>query len=299
MNFDIGEILRRATRITWKHKVLWVFNMFPVLFGFLFVPTVFIPMFFLGPYSLFRQGAIHPSDYLSTLTGTDVVLILLSLLLYAAGAAASFLGILRVENGRERLPFRELLQDGFEYFWPILGLTLLAGGAASLVLLLVSGSMALAGMATRGLGLICFAPLLFFLYPAMLMAYSLVEEAQAAAVADQVGALAALSRSWALMKAHFGMFVRFSLVLYLGIFILSLIFLLPLAVPFLFLFLAMQGPLAGFDAQRFGWSLAGLSLVLLPALALVQGVAVTFIKSAFMLIYLRLTRSPVQQTALK
>lgn len=58
MNFDIGEILIHASQIMRKRKVLRVFNMFPVLSGFLFIPTVFIPIFFPGPYSLFRQGRI-------------------------------------------------------------------------------------------------------------------------------------------------------------------------------------------------------------------------------------------------
>jgi hypothetical protein len=299
LNFDIGEILARASQITWRHKVLWVFNMFPILFGFLFLPAVFIPMFFLGPYSLFRQASIDPTYYLSLLGSIDLLVILLSILLYVVGAAASSLGILRVENGRPQLPFRDLLQDGLEYFWRILSVTVLVGGAASLVLLPVFSCMTLFGVATRGLGLTCLVPLLFFLYPAMLMAYSLAELSQAAVIADNRGIRSAISRSWALMRLHFWPFVRFSLVLYLGVFLLSLIFLLPLGIPFLFLFLRMQGPLTGFNAQRFGESVIVLCLVLLPILALVQGVTATFIRSAFMDIYLRLTRSTVLQTALQ
>ena len=299
MNFDIGEILTRASQITWKHKVLWVFNMFPLLFGVLFVPTVLIPMFFLGPYSLFRQGSIDSSYYLSLFSGIDLVLILLSIVLYTIGAASSSLGILRVENGRTQLPFRELLQDGLEYFWRILWITLVVGGATGLVLLPIFGCMTLVSAATRGLGLACLVPLLFFLYPALLLAYSMLELSQAALIADKRGTLSALSRSWALMRTHFWTFVRFSLVLYIGIFVLSLIFLLPLAIPYLFLFLRMRAPLAGFNAQQFGDSLILLNLVLLPILAIVLGVAVTFIKSSFMDIYLRLTRSTLMQTALQ
>jgi len=299
LNFDIGEILARASQITWRHKVLWVFNIFPILFGFLFVPIVFIPTFFIGPYSLFRQGTIDASYFLSLFTGINLVLILLSVLLYAIGAASSSLGILRVENGQAQLPFRDLLQDGLEYFWHILGVTLLVGGAASLVLLPVFGCMTLFSAATRGLGLACLMPVLFFLYPAMLMAYSLIELSQAAVIADKRNTISAIVRSWALIRLYFWRFVWFSMVLYVGVFLLSMIFFLPLSIPFLFLLLRMQGPLAGFDAQRFGEALIGLSLVLLPILALVQGVALTFIKASFMNIYLRLTRSTVLQTALQ
>lgn len=299
MNFDIGEILTRASQITWKHKVLWVFSMFPVLFSFLFVPVVFIPMFFIGPYSLASQRSIDQRYYLSLFGNTDLVLAILAILLYVVGTASSSLGILRIENGRKELAFRELLQDGLDYFWPVLGVTLLIGGTASLLLMLVFGCMTVVGFATRGLGLACLLPLLFFVYPAMLMAYSLLEQSQAAVVVHKVGVRPAISRGWALIRSRFWDFVRFSLVLYIGMFVLSLVFLLPLLFPFLFLFLVIQSPQAGSDLQALGWPLVGLSLALLSILALVQGIAMTFIRSAFMIIYLRLTRSTAPQTALQ
>jgi hypothetical protein len=129
VNFDVGEVLTRAWQITWKHKVLWVFNMFPVLLSFLFIPIVFIPMFFIGPNAL------------------------------------------------------------------------------------------------------------------------------------------------------------------------SSIVTLPFMAPFFFLPLIVESSQTGFNFQVFGWILLAFSLVLLPILALVQGFSLAFMKSAFMIIYLRLTRSTVLQPA--
>ena len=38
MTIDLGAILTRAWQITWKHKVLWVISMLPLLITFLFLP---------------------------------------------------------------------------------------------------------------------------------------------------------------------------------------------------------------------------------------------------------------------
>jgi hypothetical protein len=297
VNFDIGEILTRAWQITWKHKILWVFCMFPILLSFLFIPLVFIPMFFIGPNSLVSQRFVDEPYYISLFLGTNFFLIGLSILLYVVGAAGTSLGVLRLEKGQERLLFRDLLQDGLEYFWRILGTTLLIGAGILLVFLLVFGCMILVSMATLGLGMICLQPLFLLLYPAILLVYSLTEESQAAVVADNLGISQAIARGWTVMRTHFWKFVLITLVIYLGIFILSSIVTLPFMIPFFFLPLVMGNSQTVFDFQRLGWVIMAFSLVLLPILALVQGISLTFIKSAFMIIYLRSTRLSVIQAA--
>ena len=297
MNFDLGEVLSRAWQITWKNKILWVFNMLPALLNLLFIPIVFIPMFFIGPNSLINQDFVDQPYYVSMFIGTNLVLTVLSVLFYAAGSSSAYLGILRAESGREQLPFRDLFQDGLGYFWRILGTTLLVGAAASAVFLLVFGCMMIFGMATMGLGMICLQPLFLLLYPAMLIAYALIEQSQAGVVADNLGVTGALSQGWALIRAHFWRFFLISLVIYFGIFILSSIGMLPFMVPFIFLPLIMGGAQSSIDPQGIGWVLLITSILFLPVLALIQGLSLTFMKSAFMILYLRLTRSNGLQTA--
>jgi hypothetical protein len=164
---------------------------------------------------------------------------------------------------------------------------------------LLFGCMMLFGMATLGLGMICLQPLYLLMYPAMLLAYALVEESQAAVVADRLDVFQAIARGWALMRLHFWKFALITLIIYLGIFILGMIVSLPFMIPFFFLPLVMGNLQESFDFQKFGWVMMGFSLVMLPFLALFQGIAMTFMKSAFMVIYLRLTRTPVMQTALQ
>lgn len=295
MNFDVGDVLTRAWQITWKHKVLWVFNMFPVLLSFLFIPIVFIPMFFIGPNALINQDVVDSPTYLSAFIAFNLFLTALSVLLYASGAASSLLGVLRVENGSDRLLFRDLFQDGLDYFWRVLGVSVAIGAAIAIGFVLLFGCMMLVGTVTMGLGMICLQPLFLLLYPAMLLAYALVEQAQAAVVADNLGVRAAIERGWALLKAHFWRFVLVALVIYFGILLLSSIVTLPFMAPFFFLPLIVESPQTGLDFQVLGWILLIISLVLLPVLALVQGFSLTFMKSAFMIIYLRLTRSTVLQ----
>lgn len=298
MNFDIGEVLARAWQITWKHRVLWVFNMFPVLLSLLFIPIVLIPMFFIGPNSLINQEFIDQPYYINLFLATNLFLSALSILLYASGAASSSLGILRIENGRgDRLPFRDLFQDGLKYFWRVLGVSLLIGGVVAVVFLLLFGCMMAFGMATMGLAMICLQPLFLLMYPAMLLMYSLVEQSQAAVIADNLSVIEAIKRAWGLIKANFWRFVFIALVIYFGIFMLSSIVMAPLMAPFFFLPFIMESPQAGANStQVLGWVLLLFSIVLLPILAVAQGFAMTFMKSAFMIIYLRLTRSTVLQT---
>jgi hypothetical protein len=299
VNFDIGDILTRASQITWRHKILWVFNMFPVLVSFLFIPVVFIPMIFLGPYALVRQASAYQPSYLNLFATTSALLALLSLVFYVVASASTSMGVLRIESGFRHQTFRDLFQDGLKYFWPILGITLLIGGAASVVLLLGAGCVLLAGAATRGLALLCLIPLFLSLYPFLLLAYCWIEQSQAALLVERSGLLPAIGRAWNLIRAHFGKFLLISLFLSIPLLLLSAIAGLPLAFTFIFVPLIVQVSLPDFDFQRFGWTLIGFSLILLPILALVQGVSMTFIKTAFMTTFLRLTRISVLQTALQ
>lgn len=290
MTVDVGEVLARAWQITWKYKVLWVFNMFPVLIGFLFLQILIIPMFFLGPNSLVNQYPGNGASYNSLVIVTDILLAILLTIFYALGAASASLGILRIETGKEQLSFKVLFQDGLDYFGRILGVMLLVGAAIFVVFLLLFGCMMLAGMVPMGLGMLCLQPLLLFIYPALLIVYALIEESQAAVVAENMKVLNAVARGWSLIRSNFWKFVLIAIIIYFGIFIFSSVVAMPLLAPFFFLQIITQNPSMNIDVQSFGWVPMVLSLILLPIFAIIQGLSVTFMKSAYMIVYLRLTR---------
>ena len=79
MNFDVGDVLARAWQITWKHKILWVFNMFPVLLRFLFVP-----IFLIGLNTLLNPGFIEFPACLAAIMAFNLFLMALSALLYVS-----------------------------------------------------------------------------------------------------------------------------------------------------------------------------------------------------------------------
>jgi uncharacterized protein (DUF2062 family) len=45
MHFDFGDVLTRAWKITWKHKVLWILSVLPFLTMFLLLPFWLILLF--------------------------------------------------------------------------------------------------------------------------------------------------------------------------------------------------------------------------------------------------------------
>ena len=78
---------------------------------------------------------------------------------------------------------------------------------------------------------------------------------------------------------------------YLGIGILSSAILTPFMLPFFF-FPFLSGSFTFEPSlQSVGLMMAVFMLVFLPVMALVQGVTITFMKSAYVLVYLRLTHS--------
>ena len=45
MDFDFGDVLTRAWKITWKHKVLWIISGLPFFTMFLMLPFWLILLF--------------------------------------------------------------------------------------------------------------------------------------------------------------------------------------------------------------------------------------------------------------
>lgn len=93
-----------------------------------------------------------------------------------------------------------------------------------------------------------------------------------------------------LFSANFWRILLISLIVYLGVGILSAIITMPFMVPFFFMPLFMQDP-SGFDPRTMMLFMGGFMLLLLPVMALVQAVTITFLKATYALVYLRLTRS--------
>ena len=289
MNFDFGEILTRAGQITWRHKILWLFSALPVLLSFLIFPLMFLPMFFLD-FDPYRGPAfLNEPLYLVLFVGASIFISLLSYVLYGISSSSVTLGVLRADGGAEMVTARELFGDGQKYWLRVLGVMLLIGIGISLVFLVIFGCMTLIGAVTMGLGFICLQPLFLLMYPLMLVLYGIIEESQAAVVVDDLGVTDAIQRGWELVKTNFWRIVLISLIVYLGITILGSIVMIPFMIPFFFFPFFMEGS-SNFDMRTMMLITGGFTLLFLPVMALVQGIGMTFLKTTYTLVYLRLTR---------
>ena len=121
MNFDLGDILTRAWKITWKHKVLWAISILPFLTMFLFLPIWSIIVFQDNvDYNTLSTWMENPT-YMTMAIVLYLVVILLSVFLQIASRASLTLGIYRAEAVLQPVTFVGLLRNGFQYFWRILG----------------------------------------------------------------------------------------------------------------------------------------------------------------------------------
>ncbi|HSO10864.1 MAG TPA: hypothetical protein VLT51_00720 [Anaerolineales bacterium] len=299
MNFDFGEILTRAGQITWKHKILWLFSALPVLLSFLILPLVFLPIFLsdFDPYG--EPFFVDQPAYILLFIGFSFFISILSFVLYAISSSSVTVGVVQVEGGIEKLETAKLFDDGKKYWMRILGVMLLIGLAISLVFLVIFGCMSLIGAVTMGLGFICMQPLFLLMYPVMIVLYGFIEESQAAVVVDDLGVTDAIRRGWELVKANFWRILLISFIVYLGVGILSSIVVAPFMIPFFFMPFFMDVTQPQTDMRAMMLVTGGISLLLVPVMALVQGVSITFLKTTYTLVYLRLTRSAESQSLIR
>lgn len=123
----------------------------------------------------------------------------------------------------------------------------------------------------------------------MIAAYAWQEQAQASIVVDDLGVFDAARRGWQILVNNKGPLVLVSLVLYLGVSIVSGLIAMPIMIPF---FVVPFVLIEEFENINIILLVASLCmLVYLPVLALFQAAALTFMKSGWMLTYLRLTRT--------
>jgi hypothetical protein len=288
MAFDFGEVLTRAWNITWNQKVLWVFGVIVMLLGLLFIPLGFAPVF-----SIFLSEDvpfwIEEPLYMLGYFALFLILFAVSFVIGMLVQAAISCGVLHAERGEEKLSFADVLRASYPFWGRFLGIALLYAGGISLVVFAFFSVQFLVSMVTLGLGAICMAPLQLLLYPFMLVAYAWLEQTQASIVVDDVGVFAAARRGWRVFRQNMLPVILVALIMYLGVGIISGFVSLPIMVPiFAFFFAGIEN----FEASRTVFLVSALCVVVyLPILAVFQSVALTFMKSGWILTYLQLTHN--------
>lgn len=288
MNFDFGEVLGHAAQITWKHKILWLITALPFLIPFLLLP-LWLALVFTQDFDPERlAGLIENQNVFPFLIILYLVVLIISVFLQILSRASVTLGVYKVETSIQPINLGDLLTSGLQYFWRILGVSLLIGAAFIAFFIIFTVIVAVLSAITMGLAAFCLQPLFLLMIPLILLVMVVMEQAEAAVVADNMGVTDALGRGYELLKANIGKYILVALILYFGMNILISFITVPLMIPMFWLM--TRNMEAGMDFSNMIRMQAAFSVVIIPLMTLVQAVALTYMKSAMIVMYLRLTR---------
>jgi len=300
MKINLGTILTRAWQIIWNHKVLWVFG---VLAGFAngggsgnssnrssseFNQNGNSNPFQGGEMEQFsRQFTDFFQRYMLIIIAVCVFIIILSFVFYALGMMGRIgilKGVFKLEQGASSLMFAELWSESMPYFWRFFGLNLLVG-LAFLVVMLPFFAIA---FLTMGLGLACLLPLLCLLVPVAWVVGVIVEQAQAAIVAEDLNMLDAFRRGWEIVRSDVGGMVALALILGIGGAIIGFVLALPIIVALLPLIFAAPSMDSFSSVPPAVWVSLTCCVVYFPVLLVLNGILQSYVKTAWALSYLQL-----------
>jgi hypothetical protein len=293
MNLDLGATLSRAWKITWDHKVLWLFGILAALgsgnagsntnFRFqgrdLGTPDPQVEQFMRRFF-----GEIDPNVLVAVGIGLACLVFLIGVVLFVLSVIGrgGLIGGIQLADTQGKVTFGEAWRIGTGKFWTVLFIGLIVW-VISLAIGLASGLAFLT---------VCLAPLacVGFLIIAVLSVYTLI--AQIAAVVDNLSVTEALSRAWQVIQANLGG------VIVLGLILVVINWLLGLAiagVSALLLGPAFVGAIIAGQNENPNASMAFVTVgllcltALIPVLIVVGGVIQTWLTSAWTLAYKRFT----------
>jgi hypothetical protein len=292
VEFDVRDVLRHAWQVTWKHRALWVVSALPLAPALVYLPVL--------AYAFLSDDVMNEiprflnnQTFILLLFIVVLVTIGVSLFLQVFSKSATTFGVVQLESGRSAPSFAQMMRGGRTFFWRTLVTLLFASLGMAILSAIFSACLAAVGFATFGLGSLL-GQVLFL--PVTLLVYALVEQAQVAIVADNAQPMDALRGAWELVQENINSFVYLAILLYIGVSIASGIATFPVVASLL---LAVLSRFVGEFSNPAVLQVAVLSFALfLPVSVLVQAVAVLYRKSAHVIAYLRLRRSPKLQPLL-
>ena len=292
MNLDFGGILKRAWEITWRNKILWLLGILSAIAsggGFRgggntnFNPSN-NPDFL--PQLQRRFPNLDQNTIGAIILGVACVLIIIAIVFWLLSiiGRGGLIGGINLAETRGSVKFGEAWAIGTKYF-----VTVLLIGLAVAILGVLIGIASVVAAAT-----VCLLPLacLGFLLIAVLNVFTYL--AQIAAVTDNLGVGDAFGRAWQMVKANIGAVVILGLILAVINGVIGFVVALPLAAIAAPIMLSIVGA-ANENAAvaSSGLIIAGLCLVAwIPVLIIVRGIVETWVTSAWVLAYRRLSSQP-------
>lgn len=291
MNF--GDVLSKAWQIVWKHKVLWIFG---ILAGLLGSGSNNLTYSFNGAdannlpaVQEFTQSPeqVFPLVILGIFVG--LVLLVLVIFLGTIGRIGLIRGTQMADSGSTRLILGELFSGSMPYFWRVFFLNLLFGLAVAAIAIILTLGAIFGSILTLGLGLLCLVPLCCLMIPVFWAVNIFLEQANIAIVVENVGIGDGLSRGWKVFSSNLGIMIGMGLILWL----ISLATGLLIGIPLIFT-LAPVVTTALWQAEDLfrGSVIFGVICfcLYLPVLIFLTGILTAYVKSAWTLTYLRLTK---------
>ncbi len=299
MNY--GEVLSKAWKTIWKHKVLWIFGILASCSG-TNGSVGNVQSTYRGeappPFQrLFDQFARLPEWQIALIVGITILLILIlvivTIFISTIGRIGLIRGAFQAEQDVEKLSFGELFGGSMPFFLRIFGLNLLVGLLGFLIALILVAPLIAFTLLTVGLGALCIVPLICVMIPIAWLIGLIIEQTNIAIVIEDLGILDGLRRGWYIVRNNLGPVILMGLILYLGI---SLIGGFIIGLPILFLLApALVGIMSGTERALQGGALTSAICFIgyLPILLILSGILRAYIESAWTLTFLRLRSKPI------
>jgi hypothetical protein len=295
---NIGEILSRAWKIVWKHKILWLFGILASCGqasgsssgGSSGSSGGSSQVFHLPLAQLLDTGNMEWLFVLLLIAGAvifSILFIALMMALNTVGRVGIVRGVLLAEAGQEKISFGELLSGVKPFFWRVLGLNLLVFVGVFAIVFAGIIAMTFVAIFTLGLGFILLIPMIFLFIPLMWAVVVLQEQANVALIVEDIGIIDALKRSWRAVVAKPVNYLVMGLILILGM---GLVALVVIGLPMFLVFIPM---IIGFivndqAAVTTGLILSGVCcLAYLPIMLALIGLLRSYTITSWTLSYLR------------
>jgi hypothetical protein len=309
MNIEYGNLLSKAWRITWNNKWLW-------LLGFLVSSTLNTSFRFNTPS--FDTQTPSPSgprpqlppeverlveqfqrpEVAGILITVACVILLLALVFFVLTTIArgGLIGGIRVADDTGKVGLGEAWGIGLRYFWRMLGLEILQALPIIVVAIVFVIFFIFLSAATFGLGVLCLLPILCILV-ILFIPYGLIFWLGSfGMVLEDLGVIDSVKRGWEIFKTHPGPVLLVGVILFILLFIVGLVVLIPFVVIAIPAVLAFMG-----DPQHPNWGLlagAGLALLcLIPIIWVANGILTTWVYSVWTLLYRQLSGAVPQAPA--
>lgn len=314
---DYGEILTKAWKIIWKHKILWLFG---ILAGcgsggrnssnydfnssgtsiterdYTDLPPE-LRRFFISIQHFIQNNVERIWLYALLFISVIMIISLVLFLLRVYGQVGLVRGVMLVESGSmdegEKLTFGQIHAEVSPYFWRLAGLRLLIFLIMFVVAVVIALIVFFGTTVTLGLGLLCIIPAVCLLVPVFWAISVVIKQAELAIIAEDLDVLKALSRGYNIVRQNLGVYAIMALILMVGGAIVTFLIALPqlLAVAPILAALINSAVANNWSNILTGlWISVGCLVGYWPVLLVLGGILTSFVESSWLLTFMETTR---------